>query len=235
MFLRCKTKLPVLWDNRDMPVKDLQQYLSKLRMVFCEKYEESYRYILPRAVSLTEKAKENKETLIKAFIPFCFIALGFYTCTSSQRIVLQNVSDIFEISDEIRNNYAQKPDYWGLSTQTAIKEKYIPERFIKDQKIILSSGNEAFVGDGVDADTVMPRALSFDIVLPKLNKAQCIAHTEAAISSENQVKLLKISVANASGIYPFEWGGGRYSLPVAKYASKDVCADSDNTVIWSLK
>lgn len=235
MCLKCKTKLPVLWDNEDMTVTDLQKYLSELKIFLCEKYEDAYQVVSPKVLSLWEKTKENEETIIKALVPFCLIALGFYACTSSQHTITRNISDIFEISDEIRNRYAESPDYWGVSTQTVIKENYISPRFITDEKIILSGGNEIFIGDGVHADAVMPRATSFDIILPKLNKAQCIAHTEAAISSENQVKLLRITVANASGNYQFEWGNERYGLPVNKYASKDICADSDNTLIWSIK
>ena len=81
----------------------------------------------------------------------------------------------------------------------------------------------------------MPTSSSFDIILPHLNKAQCIAYSESKISEDNMVKLLRISVVNALGSYTFEWGGLKYQLPVNKYASKDICAPSDNTLIWTIQ
>lgn len=214
---------------------DLQKYLSQFKVFFHKMYGNMCRYALPKTASLVAKCREYKETIIKTLVPLGFIFLGVYTCTSSHNIVFKNISDIFEISDEIRNNYAGKPDYWGLSTQSAIQAGYIPQKFLQDKKIVIRGGNELFIGDGIEADMVMPGATFFDLILPRLNKAQCIAHTEAMISPENQVKLFRIQVINASGSYLFEWGDKKYSLPVGKYASKDVCADSDNTVIWSIR
>lgn len=218
-----------------MSVTDLQKYLVEIKALFSKKIQNAQQHFLPQLLTLFGKAKENKEAIIKGIIPLGIISLGFYTCISSHNMVFSNISDIFTISDEIRNHYAEKPDYWGLSTQTAIQANYIPPKFIKDGKIIISSGNEIFIGDGAKADTIMPRATSFDIVLPQLNKAQCIAHAEAAISSENQVKLLSISIINSLGFYRFEWGNEKYKLPIAKFASKDVCSDFENTLIWSIK
>lgn len=217
-----------------MSITDWQKYLLKLKLFIQTKYGALYQYVSPKISFLCKETLNNKEAIIKLSIPLLIIGLGLYACTASQRIVLKNISDIFEISDEIRDKYTGKPDYWGLSTQTAINDNFIPKKFIRKDKIVLSSGDEILIGEGLNADVIMPRSMSFDIVLKGLNKAQCIAHGEAPISHEDQVKLLSISVVNNLGAYSFEWGG-TYKLPINKYALKDICADADNILIWSIK
>lgn len=186
-------------------------------------------------LKLKEVIITQKECILKIAIPLLIILLGFYACNSSQKTISRNISDIFSISDDLRNNYINKPDYWGLSTEKAVNDALVSDKFIRNGKIILSGGEEVLVGNGFNADVIMPRTQTFDIVLKNLNKAQCISYVEAPISLENQVKILMISVLNDSGTYTFEWGKEPYKLPVSKYAAKDVCTTNGNIVAWSFQ
>jgi len=176
----------------------------------------------------------HKRIITKALIPFIIIGGGFYACTAAQRAVLTDVSQIFSLSDEIRTYYVDKPDYWGLDTASLIKNHIIPRRHVHKKKIILSSGKQILVGNGINAEPVMPMAQTFDIVLPNLNKAQCISYAEAPLNNENSLKLYSLEIVNSAGSYLFEWGGKR-SLPISKYSTKDLCLDRNNTLIWSIK
>ncbi len=176
----------------------------------------------------------TKEQAIKLLLPLIVVCLGFYSCVSSHRIINKNIDEIFMISDQIRGYYAGKPDYWGLSTSEIIQNRVIADKFLVNDKIMISGNKEIFIGQGKDAEIVMPRSTSFDIVLPKLTKAQCMAYAETELSSENEVKLIRIQITNNNGTSTFEWGG-ESGLPIKKYASKDVCADNGNTLIWSVK
>ena len=176
----------------------------------------------------------NKIKIIKISIPLLLVCIGVFAITSSKRIINRDINEIFQISDEIRGHYVGKYDYWMLSTNMIIKEKMISNNFITDNKIILSSGKEVFVGEGVDTTPVMPMHQSYDIVIKNLNKAECINFVEYSLSEDKLVSLQKISIYNKNGAIIYEWGGDN-SLPVKKYSSKDYCADTENNVIWSMK
>lgn len=233
--MKCKTKLPAQWVSLMLEKTDLKKYLFSAKVFIISRFVQICRYLKPRILELRAVAQTHKETILKALFPLVLVLIALYSCTSSQRIVSQNVADIFKISDEIRFQYANKPDYWGLSTQKVLQDKLVSEKFMKGERIYLSGGEEIFIGSGADADVVMPRMSSFDIVLPHLNKAQCISYAESNISADNAVKLLRISIVNASGTHSFEWGGEQYKLPVSQFTSKNFCVNSENTLIWTIQ
>lgn len=176
----------------------------------------------------------HKETLLKASAPILIIGCGLYSCSLSQKKVIADIADIFELADGIRTYYVNKPDYWGLNTENGIKLNIFPQKFIKKNKLVLSSGMNILVGNGEQAEVIMPLQNSFDIVMSGLNKAQCLSYTEKELQENQLLTLYSISIINQTGRYTFEWGGN-YSLPVKKSAAKDLCADRQNTIIWSMK
>lgn len=195
------------------------------------KYKED---IICRIPMVKAYVASNRETIIKAIVPMAIVVAGFYACSTSQEKIERNMKDIFELSKEIRSYYADKPDYWGLSTKYLITGNVLSQRYIHGNKIILDGGLNVLVGSGEKAETVMPRVSTFDIVASGLNKAQCISYAESILSKEELVVVEQITIVNSSGTYLFSWGGEN-SLPVKKYASKDFCADTGNTLIWSIK
>ena len=110
----------------------------------------------------------------------------------------------------------------------------LPNKFLKNNTIVLSSGTPISIGSGINAETVMPFSQTFDIVLKNLNKAQCISYAEAALNEEDLLKISGIHIFSRSGDFSFEWGGER-KLPIHRYDTKDLCSDTDNIVIWSIK
>lgn len=183
---------------------------------------------------LTISWDEHKNTLLKFVLPVLIVGIGYYACSSSQSVISKNIDEIFSISDNIRAYYADKPDYWGVSTQSLIDNKIIPDKFVRQNKIILHGKTEILIGSGEKADVVMPLNQYFDIVMPRLNKAQCMSYAEAPLLQEDNLKVYSIRIINLLGEYLFEWGGNR-PLPIAKYATKDLCIDGLNTIIWSIR
>lgn len=176
----------------------------------------------------------QKSNIIKILIPFLIIITGYYACSSSHKTTSADLHDIFAISDDIRSSYADKPDYWGLSTESVIKNKVISSTFIRQNKLILSHGMEIQIGNGEQAEIVMPSSQNFDIILKNLTKAQCISYAESSLTEEQLLKLEKIDIINQLGSYSFEWGGER-RLPIQKYITNDLCIDGSNTLIWTFK
>lgn len=186
---------------------------------------------------LYDKVKNSsldKEKVLKYSIPAIVLLFGIYSCTSSRKVVTRNIDKVFEISNEIRAHFIGKPDYWGLNTDYILKNNVLSSKFISDNKIVLNNGISLLIGNGKNADTVMPLSQSFDIVINGLNKAQCIAYVEANINKDNLVFLDKITISNSINSSSYEWGG-KNLLPVKKYSAKEFCIDKNNTVIWSIK
>ena len=171
---------------------------------------------------------------LKSLIPLLIIFIGFYSCSIKQKNIIKDVSEIFEISDNIREHFLDKPDYWGLSTEFVAKQALIDTKFIKNGKIILSSGTEIFIGEGEDAGVLMPSSQNFDISIRNLNRAECIAYSEVKFSENRLLEITRISIVNKDRKFLFEWGGAN-PLPIQKYAAKSFCQDSNNTFIWSIK
>lgn len=237
--MKCKTKLPARWGNVTMvfdypPLKRIFNksvaFFGSVRITVCRYYDKREEYLS----RLKEFVVNKKELILKAGLPILIIIFGIYTCSSSQKDITRNISDIFTIAEDMRSYYADKPDYWGLSTESVLKNRIVQERFIKGNKLVLSGGLNILVGQGLTAETVMPRSQTFDIVAPALTKAQCISYAEYPLTKEQLVNIEQIIIGNDSREISFTWGG-EYSLPVQTYKTKDICAEGKNTVIWTLK
>lgn len=213
------------------------EYMAKILSV-SSKLKKKLIYLYDKRDEISKSVvlyfADHKEPLLKLSIPVFIIFLGFYACHSSQSDIRHNIADLFVIVDEIRSSYADKPDYWGLSTEKVVKGDIIPKHFIKNNRVVLSGGLRILIGNGIRAETIMPRTLTFDIIAPDLTKAQCISYVETALTKEQLVALEQIAINNDAGSYVFSWGGEN-PLPVQKYASKDLCSDGKNTIIWTLK
>lgn len=175
-----------------------------------------------------------KENALKAALPVLIIAIGFYSCSLSKKQISRNLHDIFVIAEEIRTAFANKPDYWGLSTDFVIRNRIISRKYVKNSRLILGGGMIVSVGSGKNSEPVMPGTAQFDISAHNLTKTQCISYAESVLSKEQLLALEKIEIINETGDYIFTWGGS-LPLPVRKYAGKDLCIDGKNTVIWSIK
>lgn len=214
--------------------KKLRTFLRKVRRNFTMFLTYSQNIALRFLALVKTLFYHHKKIITKALIPVVIVGGGVYACTSQQRAILEDVSQIFSLSDEIRAYYADKPDYWGVDTDLLIKNKVLPKHYIHKNKLLLDSGRQILIGNGINAEPVMPLAQTFDIIMPDLNKAQCISYAEAPLDDEASLKLFSLQIINSSGAYLFEWGGS-FSLPIKKYATKDLCLDRENTLIWSIK
>ena len=212
----------------------MKDFLLKINnyLAITKKYAVSY------SLFIVEKIKSihiNKDEFIKIGIPFIVVLVGFYSCSFLQRNIKKNINDIFLISDDIRAYFSNKPDYWGLSTSYVVTNSIIDKKFIDKNKITLKDGKEILIGNGINGDVVLPREESFDIILKKLNKSQCISYLEAKLNDTNQMKLESISVVNSISSTNFSWGSKNNPLPVKSYTGKDFCIDENNTIIWSIR
>ena len=194
--------------------------------------EIAYKYKV-RVIQLINNV--SMEKVCKFLIVFLILVIGFMFFANSKSFANKTIKDIFYISDNVRQFYVEKPNYWGLNTQTAIRENIVDSKYILKDKIVLGKGLSVLIGKGFQADTLMFLDNSFDIVVNGLDKKNCISLIEADISKENIVKLREISLQNSKGLFSFRWEDGKYSLTVKKYIAKDICSDVNNSLLWSVE
>lgn len=210
---------------------ELETIISKIK-------SKDYSSLLLRFNSIKEKSAyylaENRELLIKSLIPVVIIGIGFHACSNSQNRFSRNLENIFAISDEIRLHYSNKADYWGLNSEYVVSNSILPNKFVSNEKIILSDGKELLVGFGKDGNKVLPRASEFDLILKNLNSLECSSYLDTDVDESNLIKLTGIKVINSKGIFEFVWGDNTYSLPIEKGAGNSICGD-DNIIIWTVR
>lgn len=134
---------------------------------------------------------------------------------------------IFLTAENVRKYYSDRPGYWKLATQSAKDDRLVTEKLLKSEY-------KFEIGSGENGDMAMPADTTFDITLKNLNKSACIGLTEAKINKNQQLALQRITIINAKGTTEFIWGA-KHSLPVGKYATRNICQPTGNTVMWTFQ
>ncbi len=135
---------------------------------------------------------------------------------------------IFNIAEKVNKYYREKPNYWKLSTETAIEDDLIGN--IKDKY----KEYDFSIGQGADGKVSMPSDSTFDIALKHLSKSACISLSEYIIPEEKRVSLMKITITNNDKTTVYSWGEEQ-KLPVKKYSARSICAAKENTIIWTFQ
>lgn len=93
---------------------------------------------------------------------------------SPNKKVEEAALQVEEIARLVRQNYASRVDYWGLSTQSAIDNNMLTNLSYDDGKLINALGKPVKIGSGENGDTVMPGERSFDVVYSGLNTGNAL-------------------------------------------------------------
>lgn len=135
---------------------------------------------------------------------------------------------IFTIAEKVNNYYREKPNYWKLSTETAMEDDLIGD--IKEAY----SEYDFSIGQGINGEPGLPINASFDIALKHLSKSACISLSEKKIAEEKRLSLLKITIITPEKNTEFSWGEDP-KLPVEKYAARNICSPQENAIIWTFQ
>ena len=140
-------------------------------------------------------------------------------------------AELEQLTSNIRSYYQNRPDYWGLSTQMVLDKNIYPNKMLKNGSLIGYFGNPVLVGNGSNADVLMPGARNFDIIYRDLNKKQCIGLASFKFDPKFWLGVNGISIINSDVNQFFTWDDQKYSLPIQKNMAKDSCKGK-NTIIW---
>ena len=137
---------------------------------------------------------------------------------------------VFATADNIRNFYRDEPGYWHLSIDNALQNSLVTGELLK-----YKDEYSLAIGEGINGEMGMPFDASFDIVLKKLNKSDCINLSELPVAKDQQLGLQKITLIHEEKVTEFSWGDENTPLPIAKYATRNICQMSDNIIIWTFQ
>ena len=167
--------------------------------------------------------------VVAALFCGCLVVTFFFT---EENIGTSEAAMELELlTNNIRKYYQTRPDYWGLNTKNVLDKKMYPVNMLKDGKLVGYFGNLVLVGNGPDADVVMPGTRSFDIVYKGLNKKQCIGLASFKFDSKFWLGVTGITIFNSRYNQFFTWDDKINGLPISKNRAKDVC-NADNSIIW---
>ena len=178
---------------------------------------------------------KNKEKLI-IYIWLSSLAIilliGVILCFErpSSEIVQAN-KDIIKMSDNIRAYYRNRPDYWGLNNNEAIKlNLYVGK--MNNNQILNNLNKSVIIGSDINGNQVMPGQHSFVIGYKDLNKKECIELASLYWAEEDKLGLISMAIQNSSGNYEFSWGNN--GLPLSKAQAKQYCKE-ENNILWTFE
>ena len=170
---------------------------------------------------------------IKSFvcIALIFLLVIFLFIPKSDLETDKAVIQLQQLSQNIRQFYQNRPDYWGLNTQMVIDKKIYPANMYKNGILKSSYNSIILIGNGLNGDVLMPGARNFDIIYKYLNKKQCIELASYKFEQNFWLGISGVSIINEDKETLFNWGGKK-SLPIKKDLAESLCKNSDNSIIW---
>lgn len=139
--------------------------------------------------------------------------------------------ELKQFSQNIRRYYQNRPDFWGLNTQTAIDKQIAPQSMIKPEGLRNAYGSEVVTGNGNDGVMLMPGARTFDIAYKGLNKQQCRELLSYKFDETFWMGLASIQITTDEQQQSFSWNDSLNKLPVSPAKAKEIC-NGDTVILW---
>ncbi len=146
--------------------------------------------------------------------------------------IINSAEQVSSLASNVRKFYQNRPDGWGISSESAVKNNLIPQEMLKNGKIVNKLGKDVFLGADKNGSMVMPGMRSFVVVYKDLNYRECILIAQKSLSEDLQLVLNNLVLDNSKGEKEFIWGG-KNSLPITSSAAKEAC-EKKNNLIWSI-
>ncbi len=135
------------------------------------------------------------------------------------------------LSENIRRYYQNRPDFWGLNTQTVIDKQMAPRNMSLNGKLANYFGKPVTVGNGEDGAMLMPGARNFVISFHELNQQECAETASYKFSEKFWLGVTEVSINNGTKTEIFSWNNQQNILPVKKNLAEKACGNT-NIVSW---
>ncbi len=175
----------------------------------------------------------QKHGIVVSLIALCLLIVICTSIMFSSRSneTLVATKELELLSQNIRKYYQNRPDYWGLNSQTVIDKQIAQESIIRNNELIGALKNKILVGNGLNADILMPGARGFDIIYKDLSQNNCIALASANFSKHFWLGITAVSIVQNNRAETFSWNDNTNKLPITKTMAKKYCHNNSN-IIW---
>lgn len=170
--------------------------------------------------------------VITVMIVVALATLIYWTTRPNQQIVVA-ANQVVSLAEEVRRHYHNRPDYWRLNSDMAIKENVVPQAMRSDNKIKNALNGEVLIGTGFDGAMIMPGTRSFEIIYKNLTKKDCEALAVYAYNAEQNLGLLSVMIRNGNEESTFTWGGEN-KLPISENKAKSCCG-KNSELSWEFE
>ena len=188
--------------------------------------------IRKKCLNLLQLAKSYHRVFlgVLALLFLCLFSSWFFFAQENSGTA-EAATEIEQLANNIRRYYQNRPDYWGLSTQMVLDKNIYPNKMLENNQLVGHFGNPVLVGNGLNADVLMPGSRHFDIIYKDLNKKQCVGLASFKFSRDFWLGISEISVISDGQSQAFTWDDEKNGLPIQKNRAKAVCK-GNNTIIW---
>lgn len=145
--------------------------------------------------------------------------------------------EVVKLTQNIRNFYKTRPDYWGLSTQEVISQDIYPLSMKTENGTLIGYfANQVQIGADANGTPVMPTIKSFVIAYNGLNYEQCVALAAGKFDRNFWLTVSSMTVTNDQTTQDFGWSNDEYILPADEHKIKDICSKhGKNNIIFNIE
>lgn len=181
-----------------------------------------------------EKFVKTYPTPLAAGLTVLLIIAGVWHVASrpNQRVI-GAMDNLAQLTENIRRNYKNRPDYWGLSTENVIQKQIAPSAMLRDGRLTSPVAAEISVGGDENGSMVMPGMRSFYIAFKNLSKKDCVDMAVYPLSEKIKLGLLSVTLKNGDEETVFQWGGEN-ALLVSKEKAAKICRKK-SIILWNFE
>jgi len=170
---------------------------------------------------------------LTAFVIAAFIFAVAALLSGNTHGIEKTGQELLSLAQNVREHYKVRPDYWGLSSESAIKNQIVPAQMLHGQKILNALGRPVILGQDPQGNMIMPGTRNFMISMSNLSKSACIELASREFGPDEHLGLLKITIFAPDQVFEFEWGGP-FGLPISRDAAAQACKNL-NTIGWTFE
>lgn len=177
------------------------------------------------------KEKFDQLTLRGKLLLLVLFLGGVWFFWPKQTEIIPAARQVTRLAEIIRQEFAAKPDFWGLSAQSLAENADLPPEMKTSRGLTNLLGKPILVGGDENGAAVMPGNRSFKIIFTGLNRSECIQLAAYVYPQQEALGLLNMAVINDLQQEVYSWGEDQ-ALPIAPETAKKVC-NVENKIVWT--
>ena len=185
---------------------------------------------------MAKEINNNKKILLLiGIISLMLVVACLVFVAKNKQLRHENTGDdVAKIVVDVHKMYANKANYWQLSTKSFFGNDILTKYRYKDNQLINTLGKPILVGRGENGDVVMPGEKSFDVVYTDLTVEECVSAAAYRFEQPENLGLLQITITNGEQSQTFAWGAEDHRLPISRVEAKRFCSNKAK-VIWTFE